>query len=372
MMRKNLDRFMNKPTTKIVILTLTNWCNLSCSYCYEHNKNVSTMSVDTAIKILKKEMSMKDGSSFVCVYYFGGEPFSEFETICQIHSFLKKGHWDKGWFGFATTNGTLVHGDIQNWLHDNQDTMEVYLSLDGTKLMHNINRSNSYDRIDVGFFLKEYPFAKMTVTSQTLPNLAEGIIYLHNSGFQVSANLGYGIDWLNLDFEILSTQLTKLIDFYLINPSIKPATLLDQDIMDLEPESPIPKRFCGIGSLMKAYDTDGRLYPCHAFSPLSLGENKAISAKEIDFSLPLDRNDLDEKCRYCPIVGSCPTCYGINYSHSGNIYRIPEAHCKMMKVLFLANAMFKYKQYELGQLELTKEKELKLLRNIRICQRLSE
>ena len=32
-MRKNLDAFMNKPGTKIVILTLTNSCNLHCTYC---------------------------------------------------------------------------------------------------------------------------------------------------------------------------------------------------------------------------------------------------------------------------------------------------------------------------------------------------
>lgn len=42
----------------------------------------------------------------------------------------------------------------------------------------------------------------------------------------------------------------------------------------------------------------------------------------------------------------------------------------MMKVQFLANAMFQYQRYRLGQLQLTPQEELKLLRNIRAVQTL--
>ena len=115
-MRKNLDLFMNKPDTKIIILTLTNQCNLNCVYCYEHNKELRTMPVETALEIVEREMTANDGSNFVCIYYFGGEPFLQFETIRQIHSYLKSKTWSKGWFGFSTTNGTLVHDEIQDWL----------------------------------------------------------------------------------------------------------------------------------------------------------------------------------------------------------------------------------------------------------------
>jgi hypothetical protein len=44
----------------------------------------------------------------------------------------------------------------------------------------------------------------------------------------------------------------------------------------------------------------------------------------------------------------------------------------MMKVLFLANAMFKYRQYKAGMLSLSKDDELKLLRNIKACQKLAD
>ena len=57
-MRKNLDRFMNKPGTKIIILTLTNQCNLRCTYCYEHNKETRTMELQTALDIIERDMTM--------------------------------------------------------------------------------------------------------------------------------------------------------------------------------------------------------------------------------------------------------------------------------------------------------------------------
>lgn len=371
-MRKNLDRFMNKPQTKIVILTLTNRCNLSCAYCYEHNKSESVMSLETALRIVEHEMTVQDGSNFVCLYYFGGEPFLAFEHMKAIHAYIKSKSWEKGWFAFATTNGTLVHGELQDWLHEQQDSMELYLSIDGVREMHNRNRSNSYDRIDIGFFAREYPFAKMTVTAETLPGLASGVIELHGKGFQVSANLGYGIHWLPDSPRILGEQLTTLMDYYLEHPELKPATILDQAILELTPGADPPKRFCGVGPLMKSYDTDGSTYPCHAFAPLCLGDEQAVEAGKLDFSCPLNRMELDEKCRDCPITGFCPTCYGINFRACGNVYHVSDEHCRMMRVQFLANAMFQYRRLERSQLDLIPEDELRLLRNIRAVQTLAD
>lgn len=370
-MRKNLDRFMNKPGTKIIILTLTNQCNLRCTYCYEHNKETRTMELQTALDIIEREMTMDDGSDFVCIYYFGGEPYLEFEKIKAIHNFLGSHKWEKGWHGFTTTNGTMVHGEVQDWLIENFDTMEVYLSLDGTREMHNKNRSNSYDLIDIDFFLKYFPFAKMTVTSETLPNLAEGVIALHEKGFEVSSNLGEGIPWPEECTEILAEQLQTLINYYLEHPELTPSTILRSGIQDLDPGTEHPKRFCGVGPMMRSYDTDGIAYPCHAFAPLCIGKEKAEASKKLDFSCPLCMEEVDEKCRNCPLIGNCPTCYGINYSACGNVYHITDDCCRMMKVQFLANAMFQYQQYRLGRKEFkSEEAELKFLRNVKAVQEL--
>lgn len=371
-MRKNLDVYMSRPDTKIIILTLTNQCNLRCTYCYEHNKETKTMPLETALDIVEKEMTIDDGSNFVCIYYFGGEPYLEFKKIKEIHAFLKSKEWPKGWFAFTTTNGTLVHEEIQQWLIENDDSIEVYVSVDGTKEMHDINRSNSFDKIDLDFFSKHYPFAKMTVTEESLKNLAEGAIYLHSRGFEVSANLGHGVVWSKESKDVLVEQLTKLIDFYLKHPEYKPANTLNLPILDLEPGTKHPRRFCGVGPLMRSYDVDGDAYPCHAFAPLCVGKEKAEASKKMDFSCPLSLLELDEKCRNCPVVGYCPTCYGINYGAFNNVYHMPDYHCRMMKTQFLMNAKFQFELYLQGRKKLTPNQEIRFLNNIKEIQKMSD
>ena len=370
-MRKNLNSYMNRPQTKVIILTLTNNCNLSCVYCYEHNKEARCMKYDTAEEIIMREMTAEDGSDFVCIYYFGGEPFTAFETIKRIHSFLRGRSWSKKWFTFCTTNGTLVHDEIQDWLIKNDDTIEIYISIDGTEKMHNANRSGSYGKIDVNFFAEHYPFAKMTITQNTLPELADGVIYLHSLGFEVSANIGHGICWDVSSPMIFAEQLDTLINYYCSHPEYKPANILDIPITELEPGTETPRRFCGVGPLMRSYDTEGEVYPCHAFAPLCIGKERAEEAKKLDFSSKLKLCELDEKCSACPIVGHCPTCYGINFGMFRNVYHVPEDHCKMMKVQFMAGAKFKFQLYKAGRLHLTPEEEVKFLRNIISLQKLS-
>ena len=61
-------------------------------------------------------------------------------------------------------------------------------------------------------------------------------------------------------------------------------------------------------------------------------QERANEAKKLDFSSPFQLCELNEKCRTCPIVGHCPTCYGINFGTCGNVYHVPDDHCRMMKV----------------------------------------
>ena len=39
-----------------------------------------------------------------------------------------------------TTNGTLIHGEIANWLSKNKERVRIKLSLDGDKQTHDRNR----------------------------------------------------------------------------------------------------------------------------------------------------------------------------------------------------------------------------------------
>ena len=322
---------------KFVTLIMTENCNLKCTYCYETNKTRRNMPLEIAKNIINEEMEIKDYSEMVCFDFFGGEPFLEFENIKILTEFIKKQNYSKPYDLFIGTNGTLVHGEIQQWLLDNKDIVNVGLSFDGNKYMQDINRSNSFDKIDIDFFVKNYPnlIVKMTVSKETLPFIAEGVKFLHNKGFkQITCNLAYGIDWKDKkNEEILEEQLYKLIDFYLKNPNFLPCSMLNFPLHEINlDQSKTTKKFCGAGTHMKTYDIKGNKYPCHFFAPFSAGE-KAKAAKGIEFKTEFPKYKLDKKCQDCLLVDICPTCYGSNFLSSGNIFSKTDEFCNLTKIM---------------------------------------
>ena len=220
---------------KYLTITLTESCNLSCTYCYENHKSLRCMNIDTLEKIIKNEMCSNDGFSEVEIGLFGGEPFIKFDLIKEIYEYIKILNSSKKYIFFASTNGTLVHGEIKEWLKSHPYFV-CGLSYDGTPEMTNVNRSNSANKIDLSFFKEQYPNqpVKMTISKETLPHLSEGVIFLQRKGFDVSCNLAYGIDWSdNINKEKLENELMKLVEFYLNNPELKPCSMLDMSISNI-------------------------------------------------------------------------------------------------------------------------------------------
>jgi radical SAM protein with 4Fe4S-binding SPASM domain len=264
-----------------------------------------------------------------------------------------------------------VHDEIQDWLIDNVDCFTCILSYDGNANMQNINRSSSAGMIDLDFFLKYYGCEdiKMTVSPNTLPMLAEGVISLHKKGFGVSCNLAYGVDWTDKALSsVLETELQKLIDYYITNPNVSPCSMLNMGIETVAYGNDKLFRFCGCGIEMAAYDVDGKVYPCHLFMPLAAG-SKAANASELFFySEEIPLKHIEEKCRDCVIKTICPTCYGSSYIAYGDIYKRDEAYCTLIKIIVKARSFLKGRQWELGQLKLSHDDEQMLLRSILIIQ----
>ncbi len=224
------------------------------------------MSFDTAIKIIEKEMNLDDGIETIEFDFFGGEPLLEFDLIKSIIEYVKTKEYKKSFIFFITTNGVLLNKERKAWLKENTDILQMALSYDGTNLMQDINRNNSSSLIDIKFFEETYPLQgfKMTVSDKTLPNLAEGVMYLENFNLEISCNLAYGIDWNKKENEeIYERELMKLINHYLSHPEIKPCALLDiKRLKGLTCSDTRALRHCGAGWAMKSYDYDGTFYPC--------------------------------------------------------------------------------------------------------------
>lgn len=354
---------------KTVTLTLTQSCNLKCSYCYEENKSPQVMSFKIAKEIIDKEMYADDNSSIINFDLFGGEPFLAYEQIKDIVTYLTAMKAPKAFRIFASTNGTLVHGEIQEWLKKYKCIFICGLSLDGNREMHNLNRDNSFDKIDLKFFANTYPLqpVKMTISKETIGNLYEGVKFCHDQGFNVNCNLAYGIDWADeTNIAILERELNKLIVYYLHHPDIKPCSMLEMDIKmaGIPQAKTTVRKWCGAGTHMHTYDIDGNMYPCQFFMPLSAGNEKAEAAKKLRFQEEVPDSLLDEKCRNCVIKTICPSCYGANFINSGSLYHKDDNMCKLTKIIMLARSLFKAEQLNQGQLKLHENEEQALIRSI--------
>lgn len=341
------------PEKKTIMLTLTEHCNLNCRYCYEKNKSLRSMSLETAQNIVKQELTKEDGFEVCEVQFFGGEPFLEFQLIREICDYIWTRKWPKEVLCFATTNGTLVHGEIKQWLYENRTRFTCSLSLDGNKAAHDINRCNSFDLIDLEFFQNTWPLqtAKMTISPESLPYLADSVIFLHEAGIPFSNNLAYGVDWGNKKLlTIMSEQLNRLAWYYIEHPQIELCRMLDLHIENVNYKHKV-NRWCGAGVSLSAYDVDGKCYPCHLFQPLS-SKNKDPIDKVITAFTEFDT--IDPRCSDCPIYNVCPTCYGHNYAATGNIAERDEDLCKFTKLSTLVSSfiwlkkMERYTQEELG------------------------
>lgn len=356
---------MKKEKKKVISVTVTESCNLDCIYCYEDYKSKRCMTKELLVEIIDKELLSIPKNFLLQVEFMGGEPFMNFELIHDTVEYYKQTKQIKRLFFFATTNGTLIHGEIKEWLRENKDIFCCSLSLDGNKKMHDLNRSNSYDEIDIPFFYEIWPYqhVKMTISKESLPFLAEGVMFVHKMGFNLRANFAYGIDLSGEEtIDLLQRELGKLIPFYLDNPAIKPFSLLNMPIHGIAYEEKRTK-WCGVGTSMTVYDVEGRLRPCHFFENMTLGVKEILD--NIDF------NDVesitDEMCLNCPFIQICPTCYGSNYKATGDIKKRDINICRLTKVSIYATATFmveKIKKYGIESFNYSTKKQQMLIDGI--------
>jgi len=305
------------------------------------------MSIDVAKNAIIDAFN-DDSFDEVEIDFFGGEPFAEFKNIELICEWIWQNKWSKPYIVFATTNGTLVHGKIRDWIYKNSHRFVLGISIDGTQDMHNLNRNNSFNKIDLDFFSQLWPFqpVKMTLSRLTISNLADGIVYLHNRGFKVACNNAHGITWENEDYPVFAEQLKKLSDYYVANPDIEPSSIIIMPIQMLSFGNSISK-WCGAGTNMICINKSGTKYPCHTFMPSTSGND--INLSEILNKLNSDKL-LDSHCQGCVLTPCCPTCYGMNYVENSDIIKRNKSHCIFSKIRAKATA------YMLSQMLTNKER----------------
>jgi hypothetical protein len=323
-------------------------------YCYQNHRKETAITINRLKDIVTRGFEENPDNEEIEFDFIGGEPLLQFDMIKEICEWTWQQHFCKPYIFFATTNGTLLNEDSKLWFEENRKKIWLGLSIDGTREMHNKNRCNSFDHIDLPFFLRNWPEQplKMTVSPLTIGSMAEGIIYLHQLGFQLSANLAYGVDWSDNKYEdILGRELEKLSRFYLDNPQYEPIMILNLALHKLIIRS--IEKFCGAGTNMEAYDLQGNKYPCHMFYPITQEDKSKWS--QLDFTkLHLDMYDQCYTKQYFPM---CPTCLGMNINETNG--KCDPSICRLMQVYFKANAWFQAQLISQGRHPLKNKEQLR-------------
>lgn len=323
-------------TTRICTLMVTHACNLHCVYCFEKYKSnhpSKRMDFETATTILLKEMrafgsACRDGERFA-VEFFGGEPLLNFELIEQVYAWVKAQTLAFPVVFQITTNGTLLSPHIRSWLTERKADFRVILSVDGTEVMQARNRGCDIDAIPIAFVRDtwEKSYFKMTLSRETLPDFASGVITLTEHGYRIASSPAEGISWQPGDEALYKEQLEQIGRYYLAHPEIVPEHPFNFLYKEMLDPVRIPVKSCGVGTSIVTYDIDGRSYPCHLFLPVVHGREAYAEISALDFSDPA--NLVSATCAGCPLRHICRTCYGYNYLERGDVTRRNPTNCRM-------------------------------------------
>ena len=206
---------------KIVTLFVTYGCNLNCVYCFEQFKDAKKkMPLELAKTIICKEIDeiKKNGvNDAIKIDLFGGEPLMNFPFIKDFCEWFWQQNFNIGHIIYATTNGTLLDDEKKEWFRKHKDNFVLVMSVDGDSAMQMENRGYALDKLPIEFaheLWPDQPF-KMTISSSTLPNLADGVISLRKKGYLVESRLAQGEQWQKDDDLIYKRELSKIADFYI-------------------------------------------------------------------------------------------------------------------------------------------------------------
>ncbi len=344
-----IHRQKDNPGHRMCMLIVTHSCNLNCSYCYESHKSDKKMTPALAKSIIQKELDFVETSEKfdkLEIHFIGGEPFMNFTLIKEIVEWLSACKLRFPVIASCSTNGTLINDSNKNWLREHKKVLHVILSYDGDFEMQRKNRHTTKYQIDVQFFIDTWPnySCHLTISKETLPNLARGVLELQRAGGTIDAAVAQGVDWSAKDAVTYKEQLFLLATAYLQDDSLVPINLISAGLFGIAENQQHQRKYCGTGTSMKTYDVDGTSYPCHMFSPIVCGAERALEIEKSGITENCPITDLS--CEGCNLLMWCPTCYGINYHFRGDMASRDHRLCTMIRTQALAACEFQLAYYD--------------------------
>lgn len=357
--------------TLICSLIVTSRCNFSCKYCYVANRDIGDMSLETAKDAVRNAFVRLTEFDALEIDLLGGEPLLAFPMIRQLAEWAWAQPWEKPVHFFATTNGSLLDEGMKRWFAVNRERFVLCLSYDGAWGGQAANRGG--EPLDVEYFIRTWPrqTLQMTVSEESVPNLARSVKDVVQQGGMCRVNCAYGQPrWREESFQAYERQLGELVEFFLQRLELPPVNVLNKRLHEItalaEKKGEESRRACGAGKSYYVVDPSGVDYPCQLLSPLALGRGELAGLEQWDF---WNRTNFTVPgCEHCPFTQSCYTCYGTAYVHMGNPFRREYNHCRFFQSELRAS--IKYQAARLAGHRNFSEEEIRTARAILALQKL--
>lgn len=350
-----------------LLLSLTEQCNLRCSYCYYkklHKNSQAVMNDDVmeAAICLAVEETVRDQIPGLCITFFGGEPTLYMDTIYKAVKFSKKivksrkSELAKGFvLDFAiNTNATLLNQKIIDFFK--KENFSIFLSLDGPAKQHNISRVTATGK---GSFKLIEPhlaeLAKMdtvvvsVITREHIKGLVKAVKWVHDMGFKgMSAAPDFDGEWSAEEMDALAGEYTKLANYWYDlkkkNDKFYIGTIQDKIAFNLL------KLHCRDSSCTMIKDsfcvaTNGNIFPCTRFVTSKPNAKFCIGnvfdnpdnifggemAKKILKLMDTDK----KKCKECAIKSRCHgnECGCTSFYTTGTLTKVSPEVCVHERIL---------------------------------------
>lgn len=299
-------------------ISITNKCNLKCSYCYERHLNTKYGCITDETKTVIADFINRQNNAST-VYLFGGEPLLYKDTVKYYCENVKAEQF------VITTNGTLLDEEFIKWCSEKKIT--INMSHDGIECTERGVDTVLLDA-NLKLLLKYQPetLVQLVYTEETLPKLYNNVIYLKNLGVKkVSATMdsfctpedsdGFG--------DILREQWRKIAeipDLFVYELAVKKKNILEKK-----------RSICEICRDKMFINWDGQIYPCVQFQ--NLAEYRCgnvftgIDAEKTRKAHP-DYPMLSRRCKGCEIAAYCRnSCACRKMATTGTLRNISEAAC---------------------------------------------
>lgn len=296
------------PFPRYIYLTLTDACNLNCSYCYTQDRQQSKPSTNLASFSQWKGFidQIVDYTGFPIIFNFtGGEPLL-MPYLFDLAEYIRL----KGSQTVLLTNGTLI-GNEKTAAKIAASFGQIRISLDSLdeKINSRLRGAGVVDKVKNAFFLlKEYGADVIIVSTVTKLNLDSlGPLVQAFSGqvsFQPLFQIGAGRKSpYVLSGDEYSTALRKA-------KIQKKLTSYYQNIHQYRLN---PYKRCALAKEELSIAPDGSLFPCHLlhYPALEIGNLQRNSFKDLyeksKILQEIRRINVDtlEQCRACPVRNFC-------------------------------------------------------------------